>query len=101
MLMGAMESTSASMYRLIGNAFFDPSALLMGTRSPLLRQPGPSARRGDEEWGYAYPIGQLKDDKGQFKDVQLNSGYKQTLVYMNGTLFVQLDLGFKVTCTRQ
>jgi hypothetical protein len=101
MLMGAMESTSASKYRLIGNAFFDPSALLMGTRSPLLRQPGPSARRGDEEWSYAYPIGQLKDDKGQFKDVQLNSGYKQTLVYMNGTLFVQLDLGFKVTCTRQ
>jgi hypothetical protein len=65
------------------------------------RQTGPSARRGDEEWGYAYPIGQLKDDKGQFKGVQLNSGYKQTLVYMNGTLFVQLDLGFKVTCTRQ
>ena len=101
MLMGAMESTSRSKYRLIGNAFFDKSALLMGTRRPLLSQRVLSARRGDEEWSYAYPIGQLKNEKGQFKDVQLNSGYKQTLVYMNGTLFLQLDLGFKVTCTRQ
>ena len=101
MLMGAMESTSRSKYLPIGNAFFDKSALLMGTRRPLLSHRVLSARRGDEEWSYAYPIGQLKNEKGQFKDVQLNSGYKQTLVYMNGTLFLQLDLGFKVTCTRQ
>ena len=97
MLTGAMESTSATNYRLIGNAFFDPRALLMGMRAPLCRMPnGPPARKGDEEWSLAYPIGQL-----QGKEVQLNSGYKQTLVHMNGALFVQLDLGFKVTCTRQ
>ena len=97
MLTGAMESTSATNYRLIGNAFFDPRALLMGMRAPLCRmRNGPPARKGDEEWSLAYPIGQL-----QGKEVQLNSGYKQTLVHMNGALFVQLDLGFKVTCTRQ
>ena len=97
MLTGAMESTSATNYRLIGNAFFDPRALLMGMRAPLCCMPnGPPARKGDEEWSLAYPIGQL-----QGKEVQLNSGYKQTLVHMNGALFVQLDLGFKVTCTRQ
>ena len=92
MLMGAVETTFASKYRMIGNAYFDRVALLMGNRTPLLRAPPiqEQHRCGDEEWSLAFPIGK---EQGTGKELQLNSGYKSTLVHMNGKLWLQIDLG--------
>ena len=88
MLAGAMETTFTTKYKMIGAAYFDPVALLMGKRSALIR-PGRTGivqdehRRGDERWSLAFPIGV---DRDTGKEVQLNSGYKQTIVTMHNKL---------------
>jgi hypothetical protein len=96
LLSGAMETTFASRYQMIGNAYFEPVALLMGKRVRLARTDfvKDAHRRGDEEWSLAFPIG-VEQSTG--KELQLNSGYKSTTVLMDSKQWLQLDLGFKVT----
>ena len=62
-LAGAMETTFAARYKMIGGAYFDRVALLMGIRRPQDQTPSVRAphRRGEEQWGLAFPIGKYED----------------------------------------
>ena len=63
----------------------------LSTRAHTCTHAGVEAhRQGDEEWGLAFPIGEGGDKR---KPLQLNSGYKSSIVLMHGKLWLQTDLG--------